>query len=112
VDIRAGEIPVFWACGVTPQAVVMKSKYVTETETETLLIFPVFSVLFSRAIPSNVAARTEIMLDSSRCPLHCDMYTQAAHLHHTRAGLHAGAGRVERVPGHQLSDLMIETKNY
>jgi uncharacterized protein YcsI (UPF0317 family) len=26
VDIRAGEIPVFWACGVTPQAVVMKSK--------------------------------------------------------------------------------------
>lgn len=26
VTIRAGEIPVFWACGVTPQAVVMQSK--------------------------------------------------------------------------------------
>lgn len=26
VDIREGETPVFWACGVTPQAAVMKSK--------------------------------------------------------------------------------------
>lgn len=26
VTIRAGEIPVFWACGVTPQAAVMRSK--------------------------------------------------------------------------------------
>lgn len=26
VPIRAGEIPVFWACGVTPQAVVMQAK--------------------------------------------------------------------------------------
>lgn len=26
VEIRPGEIPVFWACGVTPQAVVMQSK--------------------------------------------------------------------------------------
>lgn len=26
VEIRAGEVPVFWACGVTPQAAVMKSK--------------------------------------------------------------------------------------
>ena len=26
VEIREGEVPVFWACGVTPQAVVMKSK--------------------------------------------------------------------------------------
>ena len=26
VAIRAGEIPVFWACGVTPQAVVMQAK--------------------------------------------------------------------------------------
>lgn len=26
VDIPAGTIPVFWACGVTPQAVVMASK--------------------------------------------------------------------------------------
>lgn len=26
VDIRAGEVPVFWACGVTPQAVVMAAK--------------------------------------------------------------------------------------
>ncbi len=26
VEIRAGELPVFWACGVTPQAVVMESK--------------------------------------------------------------------------------------
>lgn len=26
VMIKAGEIPVFWACGVTPQAVVMKAK--------------------------------------------------------------------------------------
>lgn len=26
VDVRAGEIPVFWACGVTPQAVVMTVK--------------------------------------------------------------------------------------
>jgi uncharacterized protein YcsI (UPF0317 family) len=26
VTIREGEIPVFWACGVTPQAVVMESK--------------------------------------------------------------------------------------
>lgn len=27
VDIKEGEIPVFWACGVTPQAVIMKSRY-------------------------------------------------------------------------------------
>ncbi len=26
VPIQAGEIPVFWACGVTPQAVLMASK--------------------------------------------------------------------------------------
>jgi uncharacterized protein YcsI (UPF0317 family) len=26
VQIREGEIPVFWACGVTPQAVAMKAK--------------------------------------------------------------------------------------
>jgi uncharacterized protein YcsI (UPF0317 family) len=26
VEIRAGELPVFWACGVTPQAAVMKSR--------------------------------------------------------------------------------------
>ena len=26
VDIHEGEVPVFWACGVTPQAVVMNSK--------------------------------------------------------------------------------------
>lgn len=26
VEIRGGEVPVFWACGVTPQAAVMKSK--------------------------------------------------------------------------------------
>ncbi len=26
VPIKAGEVPVFWACGVTPQAVAMKSK--------------------------------------------------------------------------------------
>ena len=26
VEIREGEVPVFWACGVTPQAVVMNSK--------------------------------------------------------------------------------------
>jgi uncharacterized protein YcsI (UPF0317 family) len=26
VTIRAGEVPVFWACGVTPQAVVMHAK--------------------------------------------------------------------------------------
>ena len=26
VDIRAGEVPVFWACGVTPQAALMASK--------------------------------------------------------------------------------------
>jgi uncharacterized protein YcsI (UPF0317 family) len=26
VDIPAGHIPVFWACGVTPQAAVMESK--------------------------------------------------------------------------------------
>lgn len=26
VEIKAGEIPVFWACGVTPQAVAMQSK--------------------------------------------------------------------------------------
>ena len=25
VPVRAGEVPVFWACGVTPQAVVMAS---------------------------------------------------------------------------------------
>lgn len=26
VEIRPGEVPVFWACGVTPQAAVMRSK--------------------------------------------------------------------------------------
>eukprot|EP01034_Spumella_vulgaris_P024046 gene24047-30343_t len=26
VDLKEGEIPVFWACGVTPQSVVMSSK--------------------------------------------------------------------------------------
>ena len=26
VTIKEGEIPVFWACGVTPQAVAMQSK--------------------------------------------------------------------------------------
>src|SRR5215203_2397119 len=26
VTVRAGEVPVFWACGVTPQAVVMEAK--------------------------------------------------------------------------------------
>ena len=26
VSVRAGEVPVFWACGVTPQAVIMQSK--------------------------------------------------------------------------------------
>ena len=26
VEIREGEVPIFWACGVTPQAVLMKSK--------------------------------------------------------------------------------------
>ena len=26
VEIREGEVPVFWACGVTPQAVAMRSK--------------------------------------------------------------------------------------
>ncbi len=26
VEIEEGQIPVFWACGVTPQAVVMKAK--------------------------------------------------------------------------------------
>jgi uncharacterized protein YcsI (UPF0317 family) len=26
VEVREGEVPVFWACGVTPQAVAMKSK--------------------------------------------------------------------------------------
>jgi uncharacterized protein YcsI (UPF0317 family) len=26
VEIRPGETPVFWACGVTPQAVVMEAK--------------------------------------------------------------------------------------
>jgi uncharacterized protein YcsI (UPF0317 family) len=26
VTIRAGEVPVFWACGVTPQAVAMRAK--------------------------------------------------------------------------------------
>jgi uncharacterized protein YcsI (UPF0317 family) len=25
VDVRAGEVPVFWACGVTPQAVALAS---------------------------------------------------------------------------------------
>ena len=25
VPVRAGEVPVFWACGVTPQAVIMAS---------------------------------------------------------------------------------------
>ncbi len=26
VEIRAGEVPVFWACGVTPQAAIMASR--------------------------------------------------------------------------------------
>ena len=26
VEIRAGEVPVFWACGVTPQAVALRAK--------------------------------------------------------------------------------------
>ncbi|CAM9293013.1 unnamed protein product [Ectocarpus fasciculatus] len=26
VEIREGEVPVFWACGVTPQAIIMKSR--------------------------------------------------------------------------------------
>jgi len=26
VEVRPGEVPVFWACGVTPQAAVMASK--------------------------------------------------------------------------------------
>jgi len=26
VEIREGEVPVFWACGVTPQAVALASK--------------------------------------------------------------------------------------
>ncbi len=26
VEIRAGEVPVFWACGVTPQAALMQAK--------------------------------------------------------------------------------------
>ena len=26
VEVRDGEVPVFWACGVTPQAVAMSSK--------------------------------------------------------------------------------------
>ena len=26
VEVRSGEVPVFWACGVTPQAVALASK--------------------------------------------------------------------------------------
>jgi len=26
VELRSGEVPVFWACGVTPQAVAMEAK--------------------------------------------------------------------------------------
>jgi uncharacterized protein YcsI (UPF0317 family) len=26
VEVRAGEVPVFWACGVTPQAVALESR--------------------------------------------------------------------------------------
>jgi uncharacterized protein YcsI (UPF0317 family) len=26
VDVREGELPVFWACGVTPQSVALASK--------------------------------------------------------------------------------------
>jgi uncharacterized protein YcsI (UPF0317 family) len=26
VDIRSGEVPVFWACGVTPQVAIMASR--------------------------------------------------------------------------------------
>ncbi len=26
VELRAGEVPVFWACGVTPQAVAMEAR--------------------------------------------------------------------------------------
>ena len=51
VTIRAGEIPVFWACGVTPQAVAMQTKpplmithapghmFVTDLRDEALAVF-------------------------------------------------------------------------
>ena len=26
IDVREGEVPVFWGCGVTPQAAVMESR--------------------------------------------------------------------------------------
>jgi len=51
VDIRDGEVPVFWACGVTPQAVAMKSKpeimithspghmFITDVKDEQLSVF-------------------------------------------------------------------------
>ena len=51
VSIRAGEIPVFWACGVTPQAVAMQTKpplmithapghmFVTDLRDEALAVF-------------------------------------------------------------------------
>jgi len=50
VEIRDGEIPVFWACGVTPQAVAMATKsplmithspgcmFVTDLRDETLAV--------------------------------------------------------------------------
>jgi len=50
VEIRDGEIPVFWACGVTPQAVAMATKpplmithspgcmFVTDVRDETLAV--------------------------------------------------------------------------
>ena len=51
VDIKDGEVPVFWACGVTPQVVAVRSKpsimithtpghmFVTDLKDETLAIF-------------------------------------------------------------------------
>ena len=51
VTIRPGEVPVFWACGVTPQAVAMRAKpslmithapghmFVTDLEDEALAVY-------------------------------------------------------------------------
>ncbi|MBI4841741.1 MAG: DUF1445 domain-containing protein, partial [candidate division NC10 bacterium] len=51
VTIRPGEVPVFWACGVTPQAVAMQAKpplmishapghmFVTDMRDESLAVF-------------------------------------------------------------------------
>jgi uncharacterized protein YcsI (UPF0317 family) len=50
-EIRDGEVPVFWACGVTPQAVAMSSKppfmithspghmFITDVRDEDLAVF-------------------------------------------------------------------------